>query len=177
MDKPDEPKSVDLYWLVDDGGLSVLIPYLMVKTQYWRYRLGRKGMGNGGAIRIFLMTNSDLNEGAEAVGEEESLRQKLKEYRLDAVCTVSTAPPPPPPRASVPPLRFSSSLSFLTPSLSFSISLNLSIGHANDAAPTRRPRRDDAGAAAVGDQRKPCLDSRGESEWSAGPEEHQVEVP
>ena len=95
MDKPDEPKSVDLYWLVDDGGLSVLIPYLMVKTQYWRYRLGRKGMGNGGAIRIFLMTNSDLNEGAEAVGEEESLRQKLKEYRIYAVCTVSTEPPPP----------------------------------------------------------------------------------
>ena len=49
---------VDLYWLVDDGGLAVLIPYLMVKTAYWRRRLGRLGRTVGGPmIRVYLFTD------------------------------------------------------------------------------------------------------------------------
>ena len=29
------PGTIDVYWLSDDGGLSILIPYLLSQSKFW----------------------------------------------------------------------------------------------------------------------------------------------
>jgi len=35
-DSPNCTGSVDVWWLIDDGGLSILIPYIMSKSKFWK---------------------------------------------------------------------------------------------------------------------------------------------
>jgi len=46
---------VDVWWLLDDGGLSLLVPYLMSEDQYWRSVT--VGNTNQCGIRLFLVTD------------------------------------------------------------------------------------------------------------------------
>ena len=46
---------VDVWWLLDDGGLSLLVPYLMSEDSYWRSVT--VGNNNQCGIRLFLVTD------------------------------------------------------------------------------------------------------------------------
>ncbi|XP_028261586.1 solute carrier family 12 member 10, tandem duplicate 1 isoform X2 [Parambassis ranga] len=61
-------KTIDVYWIADDGGLTLLVPYLLTRRKHWR----------GCKIRVFI------------VGEEQNMEEGrnemialLKRFRLD----------------------------------------------------------------------------------------------
>ncbi|KAJ8366253.1 hypothetical protein AAFF_G00363340 [Aldrovandia affinis] len=75
-------KSIDVYWICDDGGLTLLVPYLLMRRRRW----------HGSKVRLFIA--GDQHNMEDHRGEMISLLQK---FRLDIhdviVMTDSERPP------------------------------------------------------------------------------------
>eukprot|EP01083_Nonionella_stella_P001711 4872_1 len=67
---------IDIWWLVDDGGLSILIPYLMAKSKFWVRSTA--GGSKKLPIRLCIVTEVE-NEQADFARLSEVIRQ----YRMD----------------------------------------------------------------------------------------------
>eukprot|EP00116_Pleurobrachia_bachei_P019314 sb/3479576/ len=56
-------QSIDVYWLSDDGGLSILVPYLLTQSSYWKnaslrvFAAGHEGEIHSGRIRMATLLN------------------------------------------------------------------------------------------------------------------------
>eukprot|EP00494_Astrolonche_serrata_P024241 UN24499 len=61
----DTNKHIDLWWLADDGGLSLLLPHIMSEHPYWQKLT--KGGPDYCYIRLFLVTDNNIND---KIGEE-----------------------------------------------------------------------------------------------------------
>jgi len=59
---------VDVWWLLDDGGLSLLVPYLMSEDQYWRNVTVGKNSTCG--IRLFLVTDELVGSSKDGANHE-----------------------------------------------------------------------------------------------------------
>ena len=45
-------QSIDVYWLSDDGGLSILVPYLLTQSSYWK----------NASLRVFAAGHEGVRE-------------------------------------------------------------------------------------------------------------------
>ncbi|CAL9694801.1 unnamed protein product [Knipowitschia caucasica] len=61
-------KTIDVYWIADDGGLTLLVPYLLTRRKGWRHS----------KVRVFIVGNEHNMED----GRNEMLAL-LKQFRLD----------------------------------------------------------------------------------------------
>ncbi|XP_063043376.1 solute carrier family 12 member 3-like [Engraulis encrasicolus] len=61
-------KSVDIYWISDDGGLTLLIPYLLTRRKRWHHC----------KVRVFIMGQQQTME-----EERNEMMSLLKKFRLD----------------------------------------------------------------------------------------------
>ncbi|CAF0929755.1 unnamed protein product [Brachionus calyciflorus] len=61
---------VDVWWLFDDGGLSVLLPYLLLQKKYWQKC----------KLRIFIQTK---NTNANISEEQRSMATLLSKFRIE----------------------------------------------------------------------------------------------
>jgi hypothetical protein len=68
--------TVDVWWIVDDGGLSLLVPHLMMKTRYWEARTRRRGR----KVRLMAVMDGDVSRINEV---RMKMRTILDKYRLD----------------------------------------------------------------------------------------------
>merc|ERR1712096_309327 len=48
--------TIDIWWLLDSGGLQVLIPYLLSLDQFWKSRCAK---GNRPPVRLLLVLPDD----------------------------------------------------------------------------------------------------------------------
>jgi len=51
-----QPTTIDIWWLLDDGGLTLLVPHIMSLSKFWK-RISRKGRCR---IRVFLVAEEDI---------------------------------------------------------------------------------------------------------------------
>merc|ERR1719361_669808 len=51
-----QPTTIDIWWLLDDGGLSLLVPHIMSLSKFWK-KISRKGRCR---IRVFLVAEEDI---------------------------------------------------------------------------------------------------------------------
>ncbi|XP_034770356.1 solute carrier family 12 member 3-like [Acipenser ruthenus] len=61
-------KTIDLYWISDDGGLTLLIPYLLTRKKRWRQC----------RVRVFIIGHQDTVE-----EERKEMLSLLSQFRLD----------------------------------------------------------------------------------------------
>eukprot|EP00941_MAST-03F_sp_MAST-3F-sp1_P005717 g5717.t1 len=69
-------KTIDVWWVVDDGGLTLLVPHIMMKAQYWEKRTRSKGR----KIRLMALMDDDVSRINEVRAR---FRSVLDKYRLD----------------------------------------------------------------------------------------------
>ncbi|XP_043913794.1 solute carrier family 12 member 3-like [Protopterus annectens] len=60
-------KYIDIYWLCDDGGLTILVPYLLSRRKRW---------GNC-KVRVFISTSTEKSD-----QEKEAMKSLLSKFRL-----------------------------------------------------------------------------------------------
>ncbi|XP_029944241.1 solute carrier family 12 member 3-like [Salarias fasciatus] len=75
-------KTIDVYWIADDGGLTLLVPYLLTRRRHWR----------SCKVRVFIVGDEEnMEEGRD------EMMALLKRFRLDfndvTVMTDSEKPP------------------------------------------------------------------------------------
>jgi len=63
---------IDVWWLSDDGGLTVMLPHLLSRCRRWR----------GAAIRVYVVSN----DGMIAVQQQRQMQDLLGEVRIAAEC-------------------------------------------------------------------------------------------
>jgi len=51
-----QPTTIDIWWLLDDGGLTLLVPHIMSLSKFWR-KISGKGRCR---IRVFLVSEEDI---------------------------------------------------------------------------------------------------------------------
>eukprot|EP00486_Rosalina_sp_Unknown_P005552 CAMPEP_0201570992 /NCGR_PEP_ID=MMETSP0190_2-20130828/13526_1 /ASSEMBLY_ACC=CAM_ASM_000263 /TAXON_ID=37353 /ORGANISM="Rosalina sp." /LENGTH=312 /DNA_ID=CAMNT_0047995177 /DNA_START=730 /DNA_END=1665 /DNA_ORIENTATION=- len=51
-----QPTTIDIWWLLDDGGLTLLVPHIMSLSKFWK-KISRKGRCR---IRVFLVAEEDI---------------------------------------------------------------------------------------------------------------------
>lgn len=61
---------VDVWWLYDDGGLTILLPYLLKQKKYWEKC----------KLRIFIQTKS---ENADISEEQRNMATLLSKFRIE----------------------------------------------------------------------------------------------
>ncbi|KAM6964914.1 solute carrier family 12 member 3-like [Aplochiton taeniatus] len=75
-------KTIDVYWISDDGGLTLLVPYLMTRRRLWR----------NSKVRVFIISDQ-----ANMEEDRKEMKALLKRFRLDfkdvIAVTDSTKPP------------------------------------------------------------------------------------
>jgi len=81
--RPNPFGTVDIWWLLDDGGLSVLIPYIMAKSQYWK---GQTKGSDTVPIRLFIISDSG-QEGDDWKRVSELMRR----FRLDDIEVIAVS--------------------------------------------------------------------------------------
>eukprot|EP01083_Nonionella_stella_P193396 714331_1 len=82
---PDPFGTVDIWWLFDDGGLTVLIPYIMAKSDYWQIQTD----GGPNKVPVRLLIISEKEEGSDDLRKVIDLLQLFRINWVDPVC-VST---------------------------------------------------------------------------------------
>eukprot|EP01006_Ploeotia_vitrea_P034319 TRINITY_DN65737_c6_g1_i1.p1 TRINITY_DN65737_c6_g1~~TRINITY_DN65737_c6_g1_i1.p1 ORF type:complete len:905 (-),score=474.01 TRINITY_DN65737_c6_g1_i1:93-2807(-) len=78
---PDPTGTVDVWWLLDDGGLSILIPYIMSHHRYWRENLGRNPEVTGkyaAHIRLMVVVSDQL----EMRSDFQMISTMLSKFRI-----------------------------------------------------------------------------------------------
>lgn len=82
--RPNPFGTVDIWWLLDDGGLSVLIPHIMAKSQFWK---GQTQGTDTVPIRLFI-----ISEGGSDSDDFRRVSNLIRRFRLDniEICAVST---------------------------------------------------------------------------------------
>lgn len=73
QDMEDEEKTIDIWWLYDDGGLTVLVPYLLTLSEQWK----------GCKLRIMALE-------ALAMEEQHNLAQLMTKFRIQ--CEILSIP-------------------------------------------------------------------------------------
>uniref|UniRef100_A0A7N6B1D7 Solute carrier family 12 member 10, tandem duplicate 1 n=1 Tax=Anabas testudineus TaxID=64144 RepID=A0A7N6B1D7_ANATE len=61
-------KNIDIYWIADDGGLTLLVPYLLTKRKHWRKC----------KVRVFIVGDEQNME-----ERQKEMLELLKRFRLD----------------------------------------------------------------------------------------------
>lgn len=61
---------VDVWWMYDDGGLSILLPYLLKQRKYWRKC----------KLRIFIQTKAT---GSDVSEEQRNMATLLSKFRIE----------------------------------------------------------------------------------------------
>lgn len=61
---------VDVWWLYDDGGLSILLPYLLMQRKYWQKC----------KLRIFIQTKTGSSDVSE---EQRNMATLLSKFRIE----------------------------------------------------------------------------------------------
>jgi solute carrier family 12 sodium/potassium/chloride transporter 2 len=64
--------TIDVWWLIDDGGLSLLLPYLLSKQKQWKN------------AKIRLMTIAYIDEGDTYEKNQETMKHLLYKFRIKA---------------------------------------------------------------------------------------------
>jgi solute carrier family 12 (sodium/chloride transporter), member 3 len=70
-----KPRTIDVYWLFDDGGLTILIPFLLTKRQFW----------SNAKLRIFTPGKEDRLD-----QDKLELSRLLTKLRIEAEVDVIT---------------------------------------------------------------------------------------
>ena len=68
----DKDSTIDVWWLLDDGGLSMLLPYLLSKQKQWK------------KAKLRLMTIAFIDEGDTYEKNQECMKHLLYKFRIDA---------------------------------------------------------------------------------------------
>eukprot|EP00941_MAST-03F_sp_MAST-3F-sp1_P003063 g3063.t1 len=75
--------TVDVWWLADDGGLTPLMPYLMLKTKFWNHFNTRPRTGNlrtDKNVRLFRVVDSAVTS---ALQEMQEMRRLMARFGVD----------------------------------------------------------------------------------------------
>ena len=54
---PDRKGTVDVWWLIDDGGLTMLIPHLLSLSKFWRRHTDKEGETT---VRLFFVLQARM---------------------------------------------------------------------------------------------------------------------
>lgn len=77
---PSSTGYIDVWWLIDDGGLTVLVAWLMSMSDFWKKATNGETRAD---VRLFVVTqNRSLDK------EQKSLSQLLMRFRIDWVSVV-----------------------------------------------------------------------------------------
>lgn len=63
-------KIIDVWWLSDDGGLTVMLPYLLSRSRQWR----------GAKLRVWVVSHDEL----QVVRQQRQMQELLAEVRINA---------------------------------------------------------------------------------------------
>ena len=66
-----QPTTIDIWWLFDDGGLSLLVPHIMSITKFYQKLTNNKSYK---MIRLFLIPNNNITN-----NQEENFKDEFKE--------------------------------------------------------------------------------------------------
>uniref|UniRef100_A0AAR2JDY9 Solute carrier family 12 member 3 n=1 Tax=Pygocentrus nattereri TaxID=42514 RepID=A0AAR2JDY9_PYGNA len=75
-----EKKTIDVYWLSDDGGLTLLLPYLLKRKKRW------------GRCKVRVFVGGEIQHVEEQKQEQIRLNEVLKDYSRDAALIIITMP-------------------------------------------------------------------------------------
>ena len=67
-----QPTTIDIWWLLDDGGLTLLVPHIMSLSKFWK-KISRKGRCR---IRVFLVAEEDIVDPVKRQKDLEKQREK-----------------------------------------------------------------------------------------------------
>ncbi|XP_041078373.1 LOW QUALITY PROTEIN: solute carrier family 12 member 3 [Polyodon spathula] len=82
VDPEQGKKTIDICWLFDDGGLTLLIPYLLTCKKHWR----------NCKVRVFVAGQLNRGRGAESSLRQIRLNEILLDNSRDAALIVMTMP-------------------------------------------------------------------------------------
>jgi len=75
-------KTTDIYWLVDDGGLTLLIPYILSLSSWWQQRTG--GGETKVPLRLILIGNTDSHDTVKSLVNLFRIPCEIKHCSLDS---------------------------------------------------------------------------------------------
>ena len=77
---PDRTGTVDVWWLVDDGGLTMLVPHLMTLSKFWKENTNSSQV----SVRLFfvLQGSSDAHSLATLIPEFKRIQETIAEFRI-----------------------------------------------------------------------------------------------
>ena len=71
-----EGRTIDVWWLFDDGGLTLLIPYLLSLNRYWK------------KCKLRVFTPKSSQKESEICSGKIRMANLLKKFRIDVSCVV-----------------------------------------------------------------------------------------
>ena len=81
--KPSCQKTIDVWWLLDDGGLTLLVPYIMTLDKFWVQNTDNRRECR---VRLFFIFQGDQNleKGAAQFNKEmNSIKDLVKKFRFE----------------------------------------------------------------------------------------------
>ena len=82
-DAPEESGTVDVWYLLDDGGLSQLIPHIMSQAPFWVKNTGGAKKTKIRLFTIFPDGHEDVSKNAEFEAEWRALKDTVAKYRFE----------------------------------------------------------------------------------------------